>query len=168
MVIIDLINGVRSEITVTQLASKFFSTFDADDIIMKMMSGNKWPRPEYTHKTTGEPFTAAEIKRKWDDIATNGRNRGTWMHHNIERLLNGLPFADDLPEFKQFNVFAQDVLTKGKITPYRTEWRIGGDGLAGTVDFIGKYPDGTYALFDWKRLKSVDAALSNNYGVRAK
>ena len=164
--IIDVVEGVPTKVSVTQLVAKFFSKFDADDIIMKMMSGKKWPRKEYQHPN-GNAYTAAEIKKKWDNIALNGKNRGSWMHHNIERRLNGLSFAEDLEEFKQFSVFHNDVLVKSNLVPYRTEWRIGGGGLAGTIDFVAKYPDGKYVLFDWKRLKDVDAALSNNYGIRA-
>jgi hypothetical protein len=37
----------------------------------------------------GEPFTANEIEKQWQDVGLDARNRGTWMHYNIERFFNG-------------------------------------------------------------------------------
>lgn len=54
--------------------------------------------------------------------------------------------------------------------PFRTEWRIAADdiGVAGSVDFVGKFSDGTYALIDWKRTKNLQSNLTNGFNRRAK
>ena len=134
-----------------------------------MMNGRNWPREGYMNQD-GSPHSAEQIKNKWDNISENARNRGTWLHHCIEMCFNGAPFAKDTPELQQFLNFYDDIIMRENITPYRTEWRIGSDTLniAGTVDFVGKKQDGTYALFDWKRMKNASGSLNNLYGARAK
>jgi len=154
---------------VTELASKFFSSFNADVVISKMMNGRNWPRAGYINQD-GSPYTEDQIRERWEVTATNARNRGTWMHLNIERYLNGVVAAEDLPEFKQFRAFVEEQITSQGIEPYRTEWRIGSaeEGVCGTVDFIGKLPDGTFMLCDWKRIQNVNDSLSHLYGNRAR
>lgn len=134
-----------------------------------MMNGRNWPRPGYMNKD-GTPFSAEQIKEKWDNISLNARNRGTWLHYNIEMYFNGAPYASDIPELQQFLNFSNDILVNEQVIPYRTEWKIGSDALniAGTVDFVGRKSDGTFALFDWKRMKDVHGSLNNAYGTRAK
>jgi hypothetical protein len=55
------------------------------------------------------------------------------------------------------------------MVPFRTEWRIAADdlGVAGSVDFVGKFDDGTYALIDWKRSKDLGSNLTNKFKKRA-
>jgi hypothetical protein len=60
-----------------------------------------------------------------------------------------------------------------EIDPFRTEWRIAAPdiGLAGSVDFVGRLPDGTYAVMDWKRSKELPNKMdnrNNKYGKNAK
>ena len=97
-------NNNHVRLSVTQLVENYFSKFDADDIIDKMMKGSRWPRPEYTWPN-GEPMNATAIKNKWDGIGLYARNRGTWMHFNIERKLNNLPPSNTIPEMTQFEKF---------------------------------------------------------------
>lgn len=166
---VDLLDGQPVSSSVTQLVSKFFSSFDQDLIISKMMNGNKWPREGYINKD-GTPFTEEQIRNRWDSIGLNGRNRGTWMHANIERYFNGLPSAEDLPEFKQFRAFVDSEIKANGVMPYRTEWSISGkdENICGTVDFIGQLPDKTFMLVDWKRMQNLNDSLSNLYGNTAK
>ena len=58
-------------------------------------------------------------------------------------------------------------------TPYRSEWRIYMEeyGVAGTLDFLERRPDGTFNIYDWKRSKKLIAAdgsveQTNRYGKR--
>ena len=97
-------NNAQMKLSVTQLVENYFSKFDADDIIDKMMKGSRWPRPEYTWPN-GEPMNATAIKNKWDGIGLYARNRGTWMHFNIERKLNNLPPSNTIPEMTLFEKF---------------------------------------------------------------
>lgn len=162
------LNGEIMELSVMQLASNFFSSFNADDIINKMIQGKKWPREGYINPD-GSAFTAEQIKKKWENISLNSRNRGSWMHYNIERYFNNLSIANDLPELNQFTEFINSVVKQNNIIPYRTEWKICGidEKICGTIDFIGKLNDNTYVLYDWKRLQNVNNSLSHIYGNRA-
>ena len=91
------------------------------------------------------------------------------MHHNIERFLNGLEYDRDIPEMAHFEKFYEDHMLN-KIIPYRTEWRIACPihKIAGTVDFVGRKPDGNYVLIDWKRSKKLEDNLTNNFNRKAK
>jgi hypothetical protein len=166
--IVDTLNEKPAICSVTQLASKFFSSFNADEIIPKMMNGRNWPRSGYMNKD-GTPFTAEQILERWENTAVNARNRGSWMHYNIECYFNGLTAAQDLPEFKQFAAFVEEEIEGKGVVPYRTEWSIGGteESICGTIDFIGKMPDDTFVLCDWKRLSNLNDSLSHLYGNRA-
>lgn len=67
---------------------------------------------------------------------------------------------------QQFYAFEDNYIVPNKIHPYRTEFKIADPelGLAGTVDFIGKFPDGTYVLIDWKRSKKLPTEMNNAFG----
>lgn len=69
----------------------------------------------------------------------------------------------------KFCAFYDDVIKAKNIQPFRTEWRIAADdvGVAGSIDFVGKFPDGTYALMDWKRAKDLGSNLNTKFGKRA-
>ena len=75
--------------SVTEVVEHFFEKFDANNAIAKMKAGSNWPRQEYLD-SNGNPMTASQIKYKWDRVGEYARNRGTWMHYNIERYLNNL------------------------------------------------------------------------------
>ncbi len=86
-----LINGKPAKSSVTEIISRCFPKFDEDEVIRKMMEGTKWPRPEYTFKD-GKVYTADQIKKKWENNSEYARNKGTWMHYNIERYMNKLVY----------------------------------------------------------------------------
>lgn len=69
-------NNVQMTTSVTGLVEQFFDKFNPDEAINKMMSGNNWPREGYLHPD-GVPYSAQEIKRKWDSISLYARNTGT-------------------------------------------------------------------------------------------
>ena len=77
--------------------------------------------------------------------------------------------ATDFPEMDGFVKFKAEVIDSADITPFRTEWRIAADdkSIAGSVDFVGKLPDGTYCLMDWKRSKGLADNLESKYGKKA-
>jgi hypothetical protein len=54
---------------------------------------------------------------------------------------------------------------KNNIQPFRTEWTIHAEdiGVAGTVDFVGKLPDGSFAIIDWKRSQKLPTSMTNNF-----
>lgn len=59
---------------------------------------------------------------------------------------------------KEFNFFVDFYKLKlnGQI-PYRTEWTIYDNihKVAGTIDMVFRKDDGTFAIYDWKRTKSL-------------
>ena len=65
----------------------------------------------------------------------------------------------------QFFKFKADILDPRNIEPYRTEWRIAAPdmGIAGSVDFVGRLPDGTYVIIDWKTTKDLQTKMSSAY-----
>merc|ERR1712196_608647 len=99
-----------------------------------------------------------EIKDKWASVGEYARNRGSWMHYNIERYLNGLSYSNSIKEMEQFLQFKYDFIDQHHIIPYRTEWRIAAPPLniAGSVDFIGKTKNDEYIMLDWKRAKDLE------------
>lgn len=48
--------------SVTEIVGNYFEAFDADLVIRKMMTGNNWPRPEYTRRD-GEPYSVSVTSR---------------------------------------------------------------------------------------------------------
>jgi len=163
--------GQKLERSVTELVETFFGKFDPQRAIELMKGGRNWPRPEYSTKA-GVPWTDQAILDYWDRTGEFARNKGTWMHYNIERFLNGYAAVpgDELPEMKMFSEFFEQVILKQNIQPYRTEWRVAAPeyGLAGSVDFVGRVSGegGGYVLCDWKRSKKVGAA-ANSYSKKA-
>jgi hypothetical protein len=115
-------DGVPVSISVTSLIEKYFPKFDPDEAISKMKI-KEWPRPKYT-SPDGKVYTDDEIKQKWDSIGEYSRNRGTWMHYNIDQFLNDLPSNLDSPELKQFLSYHNDYISSPGTVPYRTEWSI--------------------------------------------
>lgn len=176
--------GTPIKTSVTGLVDSFFEKFVPEVAVEKMMNGPKWPRAEYIHKD-GTVFTPAQIMRKWENSGLYARNRGntfldlsfiypmvvlgTWMHFNIERYFNQLEIANDIPEMSQFLAFNEDEINSKGIKPFRTEWRIVAPdlNLAGSVDFVGQMPDGTYCIMDWKRAKNLAGQLTNGYNKKA-
>lgn len=60
------------------------------------------------------------------------------------------------PEFKQFLDFWEDFSRLNpSFSPYRVEWRVYGDEVAGSIDFTIKGPNGEIAIIDWKRSKEI-------------
>ena len=66
------------------------------------------------------PLTAEEIKSKWDGQGEYARNQGTWMHYNIERIINKQPANTASPEMQHFLSYQQDHIIAQNIVPYRT------------------------------------------------
>lgn len=156
--------------SVTQVVQDYFEKFDALTTAKKMTQSERWPREGYVH-TNGLPYSVDEILKKWDDIGEYARNKGTWLHYNIERILNELPPIDpSIPELKQFLAFKTEVMEKISMKPFRTEWRIVAPdlGIAGSIDFVGITQTGEFVLMDWKRSKRLSAAAESNYIKYAK
>ena len=155
--------------SVTGIVKRYFEKFDSIAAVNSMMNGPNWPRPQYTHND-GTPLSSSEILSKWDEDGELARNKGTWMHFQIERYLNELQSSMDDVETKQFLSFHREVICANNITPYRTEWCIVAPDLelGGSVDFVGRCSDGRFVLIDWKRSSKVVTGMHTSYGKYAK
>lgn len=108
--------------------------------------------PEYA--TFKRALTDPEIKDKWAADANDASRRGTEAHFQAEQYLNGLRMHPT-PELDVCRRFCRDHLLPEGARPYRTEWEIYTDptaeGIAGSIDLVVEFPDGTLGLVDWKR-----------------
>jgi ATP-dependent exoDNAse (exonuclease V) beta subunit len=135
-------------ISTTTLIHHHFPKFDSDKILKLMRNKNeKYPN-----------MSDEEIKMEWQKNGKIASENGTKIHKMIENYYNEIPNKDEdinLKEFKYFLNFNDSI--KDKFDPYRTEWSVfdGNIDLAGQIDMVYKKKDGTYALYDWKRVKEI-------------
>ncbi len=148
--------GVTS---VTTLIHHHFPKFDADKILSKMKDKSiKYPN-----------MTDSQIKDVWNNNGKNASQNGTKMHKMIENFYNGIrnnPNDEKAKEFKHFLNFHNDII-KDVYEAYRTEWSVfdGELELAGQIDMLYKKKDGTYAIYDWKRVKDIKKDNSFESGL---
>lgn len=132
----------------TSLIHRFFSPFDADKIIDRMIVSGSAAQ-NYPGKSR------QEIKDEWSNSAT----LGTLLHEDIERYLNEEPILEpDNAEFKMFLNFWSDFTQKyPSFKVYRTEWLIYNEDLplSGSIDCTVVTEDGDFILIDWKRSKGI-------------
>jgi hypothetical protein len=144
----------------TQFIHNFVQEFDADAIIKKMMGSKKWPESKYFG------MTPEAIKAQWSNSANEASTAGTRMHLDIDRYNNAEPvgnLAGDewVPnastEWDFFLAYEEKWRKKNGFIPYRTEWLVFKEDikLAGSIDMLYKKPDGTIAIYDWKRAKEI-------------
>ena len=150
----------------------FFTPFDADAIIAKMMKSSKW----YESKYFG--MTPEQIKKQWSDKGALASTAGTRMHLDIERFYNAMPavekctytFEDGIAglvvdewvpnpgrEWDYFCAYQKEYAAKHGFVPFRTEWLVFDEEhkVAGSIDMVYKKPDGTLAIYDWKRTEEL-------------
>jgi len=161
------IDGSQYDISCTGFVHSFFGHFDSDKVISNMMRGKKWNE---SNQYWGMSPTA--IKDLW---AANGKaasEAGTRMHLDIEHYYNSDPIGnvaiDDYTvqegvEWDYFMRYETKFRIPGGYVPFRTEWLVFYEEirLAGSIDMVYKKPDGTIAIYDWKRAK--DIKLENPY-----
>ena len=142
----------------TTFNAQHFSRFDADGVIEKMMNSKRWPQSKYYG------MSAEEIKSTWNKSGTEASKAGTALHYYIECYYNKMGCGWGLRELLVENdpislqYFENFVATaSSEIVPYRTEWMIYNEDLkiAGSIDAVFQKPDGTFAIYDWKRSKEI-------------
>ena len=144
----------------TQFIHGFVQEFDADAIIKKMMGSSKWRESKYFG------MTADAIKAQWAASANEASTAGTRMHLDIEHYNNAEPVGNlegdgwipnASTEWDFFLSYEEKHRKKHGFVPYRTEWLVFKEDikLAGSIDMIYKKPDGTLAIYDWKRAKEI-------------
>ena len=152
-------NKIINPISVTTLIHKYFSSFNANKIIDKMMKSNNWVNSKYFGKSK------ESIKAEWDTNGKEASMLGSLMHKDIEYYFNDEPVVNpDTIEFKMFKKFWSDFNIKyPTYKPYRTEWIIYDEDikLAGSIDFILENEHGDLMIVDWKRSKKIE--MENKY-----
>ena len=156
------IDGDRTHWTsCTTFIGSFYEHFDPDAVIAKMMSGRNWTKSKYFGKT------AEEIKAGWNANGAEASEAGTRMHLDIEHYNNAEPVgnlagddyaANPSKEWDYFLSYEKNHRIPRGFEPFRTEWLVFKEDikLAGSIDMVYKKPDGTLAIYDWKRAKSMD------------
>ena len=152
-------------ISVSGFIGCYFSHFDADAVIHKMMQ-----RPNFNRTVYGG-MTSDEIKRHWQENAESASSCGTAFHAIVEAVCNGFTLSD--PDHLNDAAIKQWMQWKTKFdadgfVPFRTELRMFSDArtrLVGTADLIAikkNHPpphetDGvlTLHIFDWKNSKEI-------------
>ena len=143
----------------------YFAPFEPDVVIEKMMKSSRWkPGGESYEKYNG--MTPEEIKKKWSDDGGESSGLGTRMHLDIEHYNNAEPVgnlaADEYEpnlgtEWSYFLSYERKHRLKHGFVPFRTEWLVFKEDikLAGSIDMVYMKPDGTLAIYDWKRAKEI-------------
>lgn len=154
----------------TGFLHNFFGEFNADAVISKMMASAKWSQSKYYG------MTADQIKQQWDDSKNEASSAGTRMHLDIEHYYNAEPVGNLLgdaweprlgSEWDYFMRFERKHRLKRGFEPYRTEWLVFKEDikLAGSIDMVYLKPDGTFAIYDWKRAKEIKFENSFQKGL---
>lgn len=98
-------------------------------------------------------MTAQEIKRMWQRNGLQAGNMGTECHLLMELWSNSEPVRR-CPELRHGLAFLREVLVPLGVKAFRTEWEVHTDasiGIAGSIDWVGQFPDGSLCVVDWKR-----------------
>lgn len=135
----------------TSFVHSFFDAFDADAVIDKMQASSKWSESKYFG------MTKEAIKEMWATKAKESSEAGTALHLDIEHFYNDdadwIPASKDTVEWQFFLSFHNDYIVPRGYQAYRTEWLVFDEAskIPGSIDMVYKKPDGTFAIFDWKR-----------------
>jgi len=163
------IDGSRYDISCTGFVHSFFGHFDADEIIKKMMSSRNW-KPGGASYEKYKDMTPDEIKQLWADSGAEASGAGTRMHLDVEHYYNAAPAGNlmvgsmvgeweplESKEWDYFMAYEKQWRIPQGLVPFRTEWLVFNDEirLAGSIDMVYAKPDGTYAIYDWKRSKEI-------------
>jgi ATP-dependent exoDNAse (exonuclease V) beta subunit len=145
-------------ISVTTLIHSHFPKFDSDRVL-KIMKNKKEKYPN---------MSDAQIKKIWYDNGKNASENGTKLHKMIENYYNSIENDkndEKMTDFQHFLRFNESI--KYNFIPYRTEWSVfdGTLDLAGQIDMLYKKIDGTYSLYDWKRIKDLKKDNSFEKGL---
>lgn len=150
------VKGIAQRIrSVTTVIHAHFPRFNAD-VVLKKMKDKEVKYPGQSDQ---------QIKDMWSKQGQEAARMGTKLHAHIETFYNECPPRPEdckidpsiEKEWTQVEKFHHEVVENEGLTPYRTEWSIYDDDhlLAGQIDMVFQRPDGTFALYDWKRIKEL-------------
>lgn len=151
------IRGDKYYKSCTTWIKSFFSKFNADETIDKMMASDQWPANKYFG------MTKQEIKELWSENGKKAAEFGTSMHKHIELFYNGVDLPASYPiELSYFARFYQD---HPELVPFRTEMMIYDEDIriCGSVDMLFLNEDNTLSIYDWKFSKEIQ---TQSYGKK--
>jgi len=111
-------------------------------------------------------MTDAEILELWNKRGKEASNMGTECHYLMELWSNSEP-TRACQEVYNGLLFVKDILLPLKVKAYRTEWEVHTDesiGIAGSIDWVGVFPDGSLIIVDWKRTGADKHDVHNQWG----
>lgn len=138
---IYLIDKCPLTISVSTFVKLFFTPFEAE----------LWA----SIKAPSLGMTETAVLEMWRQKGKQAAKLGTELHTEIEGFLATKTVTSKKPEFNHFlNLFNSKL---SHLTPYRSEWSIFDEDFAitGTTDMVFKKPDGSFAIYDWKRSKEI-------------
>ena len=89
------------------------------------------------------------------------------MHRQLELWSNSLPCHVDDEVLRGLR-FCVEVLAPMGVKAFRTEWEVFGSNVAGSIDWVGRKPDGSLVIVDWKRAKGLCNELTSQYHKKMK
>ena len=133
-----VIDGEDNYLSVTNFVSSFFPPFQQDRI-SKAVAAKRGVSQEV-------------VLREWREKA----QQGTHLHEMIEFFFLTGKRQGEGKEFDYFWNFYDHKLIPA-MEPYRVEWPVFDtvSRVAGTVDFVGRLPNGRYVILDWKRVSEI-------------
>ena len=147
-------------ISCTKFLHTFFKPFDANAVIRSMMR-----KMDSTNKYFG--MTSTEIKKQWDDKGKSSSEAGTRLHLDIEHFYNNIHTPTECAEWSLFRDFHREFVEVNHFIPFRTEWLVFDTEfkIAGSIDMVYKKPDGTFAIYDWKRSEDIKTVNTFQSGL---
>jgi len=164
----EIVTDPTSKYTsVTTWNHQHFPKFDADKVIANIFKSKTWAPG---HKYWG--LTAEQIKASWKSNGDAVSSQGTSLHERIENFMNNPSLEKGYTHLDLFNDYVSSVVGEDccewkyfidfvkdypHMKPFRTEWMIFDEDLkiAGSIDMVYENPDGTLAIYDWKRSKEI-------------
>ncbi len=143
------IDGDSDYTSVTTWNHSHFPHFNPDAVIKNMMNGRNWTSSKYFGM---EP---EQIKQQWKENGREASSAGTKLHYDIECFYNDMTINNKSTEYGYFLRFHKAI--GSSLKPYRTEWMIYHKELrlAGSIDMTFELPDGSLAIYDWKRCREI-------------
>lgn len=175
------IDGTRAGWTsCTGFLHNFFGHFDPDAVIAKMMSSPKWTQSKYYGMTADEIKAQWNAKGKASSeagtrmhldiehfynamphrLVANGKLVNGKCDYSIDDGFEGMTLDGWTPaEGTEWSYFLDYQRRHGSHVgrPFRTEWLVFDEEhkVAGSIDMVYMKPDGTLAIYDWKRIEEL-------------
>lgn len=156
--------------SITRLVKSFFSEFNADKVIDKMMSSANWKTSKYFG------MSCDEIKKQWNESGKEAAELGTKMHSNIELELTKekiwnddtkecIYFHNFMREHPHFHAFQLELLID-LVDKHLEDYKVKEFMLRGIIDACFLNEQNNIVIVDWKRAKEIKMTNTFESGKR--